>query len=79
MEEAGVHVADIRYYGSQPWGIPGNLTLGYTARLDGSDKITLDNQELSDARWIPRSEVPLPDDAVSITSAMIHAYKRGEF
>lgn len=79
MEETGVRVKNIRYFGSQPWGIPGNLTLGFTAQLEGSDKITLDTTELSDARWFPRNQVPVPDDDVSITSAMIHAFADNRF
>ncbi|MDD2959557.1 MAG: NAD(+) diphosphatase [Lachnospiraceae bacterium] len=79
MEETGVRVKNIRYYGSQPWGIPGNLTLGYTAELDGPDKITLDTGELCEGQWICREEVPVPDDDISITSAMIHAFVNHEF
>ncbi len=79
MEETGVKVKNIRYFGSQPWGIPGNLTLGFTAQLDGSDKITLDTTELSDAKWFPRNQVPVPDDDVSITSALIHAFADRKF
>lgn len=79
LEETGVKVKNIRYFGSQPWGIPGNLTLGFTAQLDGSDKITLDTTELSDAQWFPREQVPVPDDDVSITSALIHAFVNHKF
>lgn len=79
MEDTGVRVKNIRYFGSQPWGIPGNLTLGFTAELEGSDEITLDTGELSAGRWFLREEVPVPDDDVSITSAMIHAFVKHEF
>lgn len=79
MEETGVRVKNIRYFGSQPWGIPGNLTLGFTAELEGSDEITLDTGELAAGRWFLREEVPVPDDDVSITSAMIHAFVNHEF
>lgn len=79
MEETGVKVKNIRYFGSQPWGIPGNLTLGFTAELDGSDEITLDTRELAEGRWFPREEVPVPDDDVSITSALIHAFADNKF
>ena len=47
MEETGVKVKNIRYFHSQPWGVPGNLTLGFTAELDGSDQITVDTGELA--------------------------------
>ena len=79
MEETGIKVKNIRYFGSQPWGVPGNLTLGFTAELDGSDKITLDTGELAEGRWFHREEVPVPDDDVSITAAMIRAFVNHEF
>ena len=79
MEEAGVRVTDIRYFASQPWGISGNLILGYTARLDGSDQITLDSQELSDAKWFSREEVPLHADNRSVTSALIRGFAEGRY
>ena len=79
MEETGVRVKNIRYYGSQPWGTPGNLTLGYTAELDGDDAVTVDTTELDDARWFKRDEIPVPNDTVSITSAMIRAFTEGKF
>lgn len=78
MEEAGIKIKNIRYFGSQPWGIPGNLTLGYTCELDGDDTITLDTVELSEGRWFHRSDVPVPDDDVSLTSAMIRAFSEGK-
>lgn len=79
MEEAGVNIKNIRYFGSQPWGIAGNLTLGYTAELDGSDELTIETNELSDGRWFLREEVPVPDDDVSITAAMIRAFVAHQF
>ncbi|MDO4476102.1 MAG: NAD(+) diphosphatase [Lachnospiraceae bacterium] len=79
LEETGVHVKNIRYFGSQPWGIPGNLTLGFTAQLDGDDTVTVDTSELAEAKWIPREEVEVPKDHLSITAAMIRAFKNGEY
>ncbi len=79
LEETGVHVKNIRYFGSQPWGIPGNLTLGYIAELDGSAEVTVDTSELSEAVWVPRSEIGEEREHFSITQAMIQAFRRGEF
>lgn len=80
MEETGVHVKNIRYFGSQPWGIPGNLTLGYTAQLDGSDALTIQKDELSDGKWFHREDVPVREnDDLSITTAMVRAFKEGKF
>lgn len=78
MEETGIHVKNIRYYGSQPWGCDGNLTLGYFADLDGDAHITLDDWELSDAHWFERQNVPVPEnDLASITADMIRAFAEG--
>ena len=79
LEEVGLRVKNIRYFGSQPWGIDGNLTLGYSAELDrsGGDQVHVDEDELSDGRWFHRSQVPVPDDDLSITSAMIHRFAEG--
>ena len=50
FEEAGVHIARVRYLASQPWPFPASLMIGCIARCDrrGAD---IDNNELEDARW----------------------------
>lgn len=79
LEEVGLRVKNIRYVASQPWGINGNLTLGYTAELDASGGSVphAEEGELSDAKWFPQSEVPVPNDTLSITSAMIRRFAEG--
>ena len=79
MEEVGLQVKDLRYYGSQPWGADANLLLGFFARLDGPSAIHLDRQELSQAGWYHRDEIDLPSDGVSLTNHMIQAFRRGEW
>jgi NAD+ diphosphatase len=55
-EEAGIAVTDVRYLCSQPWPFPSSLMIGAHARaLD--DSLTVDRQELDDARWFSREEV----------------------
>lgn len=76
-EEVGLEVTNIRYFASQPWGCDGNLTLGYFAQLDGTKSITIDPDELSDARWFERSEVPVPDDHASVTAELIRQFAQG--
>lgn len=77
MEEVGLKVKDIRYYKSQPWAFSGSLLIGYFAWLDGSDKITLDTSELSEAGWFTRKEISLTDDHISLTREMIQAFRDG--
>ena len=55
-EEAGIDVADVRYVASQPWPFPSSLMIGCRARALG-DALTIDFNELDDARWFTREEV----------------------
>ena len=55
-EETGVEVTAMHYHSSQPWPFPGSLMLGYTATA-GSDVISLNDNELEDARWLTRDQI----------------------
>ena len=55
-EEAGIAVADVRYLCSQPWPFPSSLMIGAFA-VAADDLLTIDRQELDDARWFTREEV----------------------
>ena len=78
MEEAGVHVKNIRYITSQPWGFASDLLLGFACDLDGSPEIHRDDEELSYAEWVPRESIFEEDDQVSLTRHLIAAFKRGD-
>jgi NAD+ diphosphatase len=55
-EEVGVDLADITYLTSQPWPLPQSLMTGFHARAT-SEAITLDEEEIAEARWFTRAEV----------------------
>ena len=74
LEEAGVHVKNIRYFGNQPWPRSSSLLVGYFAELDGSGEVRLDDQELACAEWIHWSEVPHDPDDYSLTRTMMCAF-----
>ena len=57
MEEAGIRVKDVRYFGSQPWPYPNSLMLGFTAGYD-SGEIRIEEEEIEDARWFKADEMP---------------------
>ena len=78
MEEVGLKVKNIRYYKSQPWGIAGNLLLGYFCDLDGDDTIRIDENELSEAGWYDRHNLPAKDDGISLTREMIRVFSEGK-
>ena len=78
MEETGLKVKNLRYFGRQPWGFSGTLALGYVAELDGPDDIRLDTSELAEALWVDRSRIPPCPDSASLTMEMITRFSRGE-
>lgn len=57
FEETGIPVADPRYIGSQPWPMPHSLMLGFRAQAAGSLLITVDQEEIAEARWFSRDEL----------------------
>ena len=80
LEEVGLKVSEVKYYKSQPWGIDGNLMLGYFAKLEGDAEIELDRQELAQAAWLKRED--LDDDTIryqySLAGDLVAAFRRGE-
>lgn len=50
MEEVGLSVTNLRYFGSQPWPFPSNLMLGFIADYQ-SGEIAIDTGELIDAKF----------------------------
>ena len=78
MEEAGVKVKNLRYFGTQPWGFASNLLLGFFCELDGSDEIHMDEEELGFAQWIKREDLPEPENLASLTATMIELFRQGK-
>ena len=78
LEEVGLKVKNIRYYKSQPWGIDGNILMGFYCDLDGDDTIHLDDKELSLAEWHVRGSLPAKDDQVTLTREMIRVFDEGK-
>ncbi|GHS87156.1 hypothetical protein AGMMS49957_06530 [Synergistales bacterium] len=70
MEEVGVEVEDIRYFGSQPWPFPCSLMLGFTARWK-SGEIHPDGAELNDAGWYAPEDFPDIPPGMSISRKLI--------
>lgn len=77
MEEVGLKVKNIRYYKSQPWGIAGNLQVGFFAEVDGPADIVLDEEELSAAFFISREELEPINDRPALTQEMIELFRVG--
>jgi NAD+ diphosphatase len=56
-EETAIVVGQVRYLGSQPWPMPRSLMLGYQATAKGGQRITVDEEEIGEARWFTRAEL----------------------
>jgi NAD+ diphosphatase len=59
-EEAGVHVHEVEYLGSQAWPFPNSLMVGFTAKLDpeaGAQTLNPDGEEIVRLRWFSREEI----------------------
>lgn len=55
-EEAGLAVRDVRFLATQPWPYPCSLMLGFYATAESAD-LSLDDDELAEARWFGRDEL----------------------
>lgn len=58
FEESGVRVGAVRYVTSQPWPFLSNLMIGLIGEAT-SHEITIDKNELEDARWFSAEETRL--------------------
>ena len=56
LEESNIRVGRVRYLASQPWPFPSTLMIGCLAEAV-SEEITIDPEELGEARWFERAEV----------------------
>jgi NAD+ diphosphatase len=78
MEEVGLKVKNIRYYKSQPWAFDDSLLSGFFCELDGSDQITLEEDELSMAEWFERDKMPDFSARLSLTNEMMKMFQEGK-
>jgi NAD+ diphosphatase len=73
-EEVGLELADIRYFGSQPWPFPHSLMIGFTAKYV-SGEIRLQEEELVEAGWFSRhGELPHLPGKLSIARRLIDSF-----
>ena len=70
LEETGIEVQNIRYYGSQPWPFPDSLMLGFIAEYRAGE-LRPDRQEILDARWFSLDNLPILPMRGSIARRML--------
>lgn len=69
-EETGIAVKNIRYFKSQPWPFPDSLMVGFTAEYE-SGEIRIDQNEIAEADWFSRDNLPLIPDRYTIARELI--------
>ena len=79
MEEVGLKVKNLRFYKSQPWPYTDTLLMGFYCELDGDDSVSLDENELGEATWFHRDELPEGGSRTSLTGEMIEVFRNKGF
>jgi NAD+ diphosphatase len=74
MEETGIGLKNIKYFGSQPWPFPDSLMLAYTAEYE-SGSISIDKKEIIEAGWYSPYELPEVPGPVSVARKLIDWFK----
>ena len=69
FEESAIRVAEVEYLGSQPWPMPRSLMLGFRALAAGGQVISVDEEEIGEARWFTRAELLTAIEAREVTLA----------
>jgi NAD+ diphosphatase len=70
MEETGLRIKNIRYFGSQPWPYPCGLMVGFNAEYE-SGELHVQREELKKAAWFHRDHLPNLPEKLSIARKLI--------
>lgn len=73
LEETGIHIKNIRYFGSQPWPYPCGLMVGFNAEYD-SGEIHLQHSELAAGAWFDKDNLPEIPEKLSIARQLIDSF-----
>ena len=75
MEEVNVRLANLRYFGSQPWPFPHSLMVAFVADYAGGE-VKPDGVEIEEARWFDAAELLERPPSVSIGRRLITTVAR---
>ncbi|KAA6343313.1 NADH pyrophosphatase [termite gut metagenome] len=70
LEETGLRVKNITYFGNQPWPFPSGLMVGFVAEYDGGE-IQLQSEELSFGAFYTKDKLPELPGKLSLARKMI--------
>ena len=70
MEEVGLRIHNLSYFGSQSWPFPNSLMIAFHAEYrDG--EIDYDPSELADAQWFDIDDLPQMPPRLSVARALL--------
>ncbi len=70
MEEVGIEVGSIEYFGSQPWPFPRSLMVAFRAKWESGD-ISVDGVEIDHADWFSPGDLPEIPGGASVSRKLI--------
>ena len=70
MEETGIRIKNLRYFGSQPWPYPSGVMIGFTADYE-SGEIKLQDEELSAGAFFRKDNLPEIPKKLSLARKLI--------
>lgn len=73
LEETGITIDNLQYFGSQPWPYPCGLMVGFRADYVSGD-IHLQQSELSKGAWFHRDNLPQIPEKLSIARKLIDCW-----
>ena len=73
LEEVGLKVQNIKYFGSQPWPFPSQLMLGFSCEYK-SGELIIDNNEIAEANWYKVDNLPYIPPVTSLSGKLINSF-----
>ena len=70
MEEVGLRIKNLKYFGSQPWPYPSGVMIGFTADYE-SGEIRLQDEELSAGAFFTKDNLPEIPRKLSLARKLI--------
>jgi NAD+ diphosphatase len=73
LEEVGIRVQNLKYFGSQSWPFPNSLMLGFHAEYAGGE-IVCQADEIADAQWFSVDNLPQIPPRTAISGWLIQEF-----
>ena len=70
MEETGIKIHNIKYFGSQHWAYPSGIMIGFTADYSEGE-VVMKEEEISSYGWYEANNLPEIPDKMSIARQLI--------